>query len=92
MEVIFAKDKIADAATFFLDASPERPVTFQVDGALAADTFTITGAGIDGSTATTLATAMVLSAAAPVITFTYPIRIIITKGTPANNVGLMKLG
>jgi len=91
MNVIFTKDKVADSVVRFVRATATRPVTFQVDGTLGGDVITIKGIGINGADETALHTDITLTAAAPVIIFTYPIRVIIEKPITTNNVGLMEV-
>lgn len=96
MRELIEKTKLAvDAITYCAIASAEKPITLQIDGDLGSDTITVEGAGIVPTETTTLydssGTALQFIAATPVITFYAPARIVITKPTTTNAVGLMEL-
>lgn len=96
MRTLIAKSTDAKAKfAYLVTANATRPVTLQVDGALASETITVKGAGIDESDETTLydsaGDALVLSAITPVITFYASVRLSITKPETTNAVGLMEL-
>jgi hypothetical protein len=95
MDVILAKNLTAGTSVQFIEASATNPVSFQVDGALAANVITFTLLGINGTDETAMYDAagavLVLSATIPLLSFDRPCRVLISKPITTNIVGLMKL-
>lgn len=98
MRELIEKTKLAvPAFTYFIAASGNKPVTLQIDGTLGSDTIAVAGAGVVPTEETALydaaATPVVLQfiTETPMLTFTAPIRLIITKPSTTNAVGLMEL-
>lgn len=98
MQTIFTKDKLLQTRAMLPIKGPagkEYPVSLQVDGALGSDVITITLLGIDDTTETdaydgaSTPAILTLKANQPVHTFYGPMRILITKPTTTNDVGLM---
>ncbi len=98
MREIIRQTKLAvPVFTYMISASAERPVTLQIDGALGSDVIAVTGAGVVPTDETIIydnaatPAALEFAAATPVLSFTAPIRLNITKPSTTNAVGLMEL-
>ena len=98
MRELIEKTKLAvDAFVYFANANADKPITLQIDGTLGSDTIAVAGAGVVPTENTALyddaATPAVLQfvTATPMLVFTAPVRLIITKPTTTNAVGLMEL-